>query len=355
MVASVVTPVTVLTGFLGSGKTTLANRLLAHPGYSDTAFIVNELGEAAIDHALVRLASGNVVVLAGGCVCCRVAGDLVQSLRELHFQRAEGRIPAFRRAIVETTGLADPAPLLTTLIEMPLVAARYSLAGVVTTVDGEHGMRTLDEHPEAVGQAAIADRLVLTKVDRVREEALAALTARLAALNPGAPILRAARGEADPAALLDTGLSRAGNAAPEARGWLDAGAWRHARAATPGPRRHDARIRSFVWSAHAPLEREALENAMATLLELFGDRILRVKGLVDIAGEGGPTAIHAVGHTLYPPARLPDWPDADRSTRIVFIARDLEESLVARTLDSLAGAADPGLRAPAPPPVSRPR
>ena len=168
MTATTVTPVTLLTGFLGSGKTTLLNRLLGHPAAGDCAVIVNEFGPVAIDHALVRTASENVVLLPSGCVCCQVAGDLVQAMRDLYFKRAAGEIPAFRRAIVETTGLADPAPLARTLIELPLVAARYSLSGIVTTVDGQHGMGQLDSHPEAVKQAAVADRLVITKADLAR-------------------------------------------------------------------------------------------------------------------------------------------------------------------------------------------
>ena len=187
MAASEVTPVTVLTGFLGSGKSTLVNRMLRDPRYGDTAIVVNEWGDTPIDHALVRESNENIVTLAGGCICCRVAGDLVGRLRELHFQRASGIVPRFRRVLIETTGLADPAPLLATLIEMPVVAARYALSGVVTTVDAEHGARTLDNHPEAIRQVAMADRLVVTKMDRVHADAVAPLEARLAALTPTSP------------------------------------------------------------------------------------------------------------------------------------------------------------------------
>ena len=199
MAETPVTPVTVLTGFLGSGKTTLLNAMLADPRYADTAVLVNEWGEIAIDHALVRSSSENVVTLPSGCICCRVAGELLGTLRELHFQRASGAVPPFRRVVIETTGLADPAPLLATLIEMPAVAARYSLAGVVTTVDAEHGMATLDAHPEAVKQAAIADRLVITKVDRADGATVDALEARLREMNPGAVILRKGIEAPDPA------------------------------------------------------------------------------------------------------------------------------------------------------------
>jgi G3E family GTPase len=337
--ATTVTPVTLLTGFLGSGKTTLLNRLLGHPAAADCAVIVNEFGPVAIDHALVRTASENVVLLPSGCVCCQVAGDLVQAMRDLYFKRAAGEIPAFRRAIVETTGLADPAPLARTLIELPLVAARYSLSGIVATVDGQHGMGQLDNHPEAVKQAAVADRLVITKADLADAGALDALEARLATLNPGALRLRSTRGDADPERLLDTGLYRGSARLADAGSWLNAGAYR--RVGTPLSASHDPRVTSFAWFAESPVEWPFFEDALATLLDLAGDRILRLKGLANIAGETGPVAVHAVQHTLYPAARLPAWPDADRRTRLVFIVRDLEESFVAQTLDSFIPAPAP--------------
>jgi G3E family GTPase len=327
MAESSVTPVTVLTGFLGSGKTTLLNRLLADPRFRDTAVVVNEWGDIAIDHALVRASSENVVTLPSGCICCRVAGELLGTLRELHFQRASGAIAAFRRVVIETTGLADPAPLLATLIEMPAVAARYSLAGVVTTVDAEHGMATLDHHAEAVKQAAMADRLVVTKVDRVGEARVAALVARLTELNPGARILESGAAAPDPAELLETGLYRGQGRIADPAGWLNAGAYRHM-GAGPGAPRHDPRISSFAWTAEEPLAWDDFETALETLTGLLGARILRLKGLVNVAGEPGPRAVHGVQHTLYPAARLPAWPDADRRTRVVFIGRDLEETAV---------------------------
>ncbi|MBL0142825.1 MAG: GTP-binding protein [Betaproteobacteria bacterium] len=332
MTATPITPVTLLTGFLGSGKTTLLNRLLRHPAAGDCAVIVNEFGPVGIDHLLVRTASENVVLLPSGCVCCQVAGDLVQAMRDLYFKRASGEIPAFGRVIVETTGLADPAPLARTLIELPLVSARYSLSGIVTTVDGVHGMGELDRHPEAVKQAAVADRLVITKADIAQADALDAIEVRLAALNPGARRIRSAEGDADPERLLDTGLYRGAQRLPDPVSWLNAGAYR--RAGAPAPAMHDPHVRAFAWFAGTPVDWPAFEDGLATLLELAGDRILRVKGLVNAASEAGPVAVHAVQHTLYPAARLPAWPDTDRRTRLVFIVRDLEESFVAQTLDS---------------------
>jgi G3E family GTPase len=330
--ASSITPVTVLTGFLGSGKTTLVNRIVRDPRFADTAIVINERGEIAVDHALVREGSEDVVALAGGCICCRVAGELVGTLRELHYQRAEGRIAPFSRVVIETSGLADPAPLLATLNEMPLVAARYALAGVVATVDAEHGQATLDAHAEAVKQAAVADRVVITKRDRVDAATFSALEARLRALNPGARLVASSRGDIDPALLLDTGLFRPG-LPTDAAGWLNAGAY--ARAGGGGGDRHDSRISSFVWSAQEPHPWEGVEAALEALLDLHGARILRLKGLVNVRGEPGPRAVHAVQHTMYPSARLPDWPDGDHSTRLVFIGRDLEEARVAPILDTI--------------------
>ncbi len=338
-----------LTGFLGSGKSTLLSRMVADPRFATTAIIVNEWGEAPIDHALLLEAKGDIVVLAGGCICCRVAGDVVRTLRELHFRRADGAIANFERVVIETTGLADPAPLLATLVEMPVVAARYALAGVVATVDACHGAATLDRHPEAARQVAMADRLVLTKTDLAPPADVAALEERLAGINPGAPRYRAANGAIDAAALLDAGLYRGTVARPDATGWLNAGAYR--RAGAPRPR-HDPGIAAFTWTLAEPRAWDDVETALETLLDLLGNRILRLKGLVAIEGEPGPRAVHAVQHTLYPSVRLAAWPDGDHSTRIVVIGQDLEESAAARIFDSFLAQPAPG---PPPWPLPRPR
>jgi G3E family GTPase len=327
--ASAITPVTVLTGFLGSGKTTLLNALVKDPRFAQTAIIVNELGEVSIDHALLRESNEEIVTLAGGCICCRAAGDIVRTLRELYDLRFMKEIAPFKRVVIETSGLADPAPLLATLVEMPVTAARYSLSGVVTTVDAEHGMATLDAHPESVKQAAVADRIVITKVDRAPKDAIERLRARLAALAPGARIVESTMGHVDAALLFDTGLHRIDVPAPDARGWLNAGAYA-SHAVRP---LHDPRISSFVWRHDGPIAWDDFATALDTLYDLMGERILRMKGLVNVEGEPGPRAVHAVQHALYPPARLPDWPDHDHTTRMVFIGRDLEESAVARILE----------------------
>lgn len=295
--------------------------------------MVNEWGEAPIDHALLRHASGNVVALAGGCICCRAAGDIVQALRELHFARAAGSVEPFSRVVIETTGLADPLPLLATLVALPLVAARYALGGVVTTVDAERGARTLDDHPEAVRQVAVADRVVLTKCDRAGAAAADALEARLKTLAPGARLLRSSRADVDPGLLLDTGLYPDGRMGGDVRGWLQSGAYR--RAGSGIAARHDPAITSFTWSAAEPLPWAGVERALDTITAQLGERLLRMKGLVNVADEPGPRAVQAAGHTLYPSARLATWPDEDRCTRLVFIGRDLEEAAVTPILESI--------------------
>lgn len=341
MAASPLTPVTILTGFLGSGKTTLLNRVLMAMEASKLAVVVNEFGAVPIDHHIVREGSERVTVLPNGCVCCTAAGDMVNALRDLYFKRANGEIPAFTRVVIETTGLADPAPLLRTLIEMPIAAARYSLAGIVVTVDAEHGMVTLDQHAESVKQAAVADRIVITKTDIAPAQAVAALETRLRKLNPGADIVRAQLADAAPGWLFDLGVYRPEAKTPQVSEWLNA-ARQPAAGLFSGNERntlaaqHDDRIHSFVVTLDQPVAWDALENALDTLLTVHGDGVLRMKGIVNVRGEAAPRVIHAVQHTLYPPARLTAWP-ADwpgRASRLVFIVRDVSPVAVERTLKS---------------------
>lgn len=346
MTASAITPVTLLTGFLGSGKTTLLNRLLKHSSMSETAVLINEFGAVSIDHLLVREASENMIIMSNGCICCSVAGDMVTALRDLYFKRANNEIPMFKRVVIETTGLADPAPIMHTLIEMPLVAARYSLSGIVVTVDAAHGMKQLDEHFESVKQAAVADRIVVTKTDLVAQNVTEKLRARIAALNPGAIIFEAISGEINPDLLFDTGLYRPGAKTADVQKWLRAEAYRplpaknnlFAETKSPAEKpRHDERIRAFAVTVNAPVIWQNLVDALELLTSMRGEQILRIKGIVNVANESTPRAIHAVQHTIYPAARLPHWPDADHRTRLVFITRDLDESFIRDALKSFIG------------------
>ncbi len=344
-------PITVLTGFLGSGKTTLLNGLLAHPQLGDTAVLVNELGEIGVDHHLVKSCSESMVLLDSGCMCCTVRGDLVEALRELFFRRTRGEIPEFQRVVIETTGLADPAPIIHTLIEDPLVAAYYKLEGVVTTVDGERGATQLDREFESVKQAAMADRLILTKSDLAAPRDLDALQARLQALNPGATIYRSS-GHAEAEWLLGLKAYDSQTKHPDVVRWLNAEKYREVRGISfirPGgviePQRgarHDERIQSFSVIFDAPLEWDGLRSGLEMLLAVRGDHILRVKGLVNVRNDDAPWVVHGVQHSFYPPQRLAAWPDADRRTRLVFIGRDIDKGFVARTLQHFVASATPG-------------
>ncbi len=343
MTASSVTPVTLLTGFLGSGKTTLLNALLKYPECANTAVLINEYGDVAIDHLLVREASEAMVVLSNGCICCSVAGDMVQALRDLYFKRANGEVPPFTRVIIEATGLADPAPILHTLIQMPLVAARYSFSGVVTTVDATHAEDQLNSQFEAVKQIALADRIIITKTDLATPQSVIALRVRIAAINPGAVIFTANHGEIDPSLLLDTGLFQPNNKHADARKWLrseqfrevNIGSSKKFRPPLASTSRHDSRITSFSIVDDAPMDWDCFCDALELIVNLQGDNILRMKGIVHVQNESRPRAIHVVQHTIYPTAALPAWPDDDRRTKLVFILRDADEQLIRETLQSV--------------------
>lgn len=345
-------PVTILTGFLGSGKTTLLNELLAHPGLSDTAVLVNELGEIGLDHHLVRNSSENMVLLDSGCLCCSMRGDLIEALSELFFKRAAAKISDFRRVVIETSGLADPAPLIHTLIEHPLIAGYYRLEGVVATVDGVYGEDQLDREFESIKQAAMADRLILTKTDLAAAAPLGNLEIRLRALNPGAEIYRIPQGNIDPGWLLGNGGYRTSDKHPDVTRWLNAEKYRQVRGISwvrpggliePQPeKRHDERIQSFSVIFDAPVDWEGLRAGLEMLLAVRGENVLRVKGLVNVRTDSAPWVVHGVQHAFYPPQRLDAWPDADRRTRLVFIVRDLDRGFVVQTLHHFIAEASPG-------------
>ena len=329
-------PITLLTGYLGSGKTTLLRRLLAHPELKDTAVLVNEFGEIALDHQLLFSATESIVLLDRGCLCCALRSDLSDQLDQLYSRRMRKEIPEFQRVVIETTGLADPAPILQTLVGEPMIAALYRLDGVVTTVDGEFGEQELDEHFESVKQASIADRIVITKVDRAHAEALARLESRLRALNPAAPIVRAANGAIEPSAILNIGIYNVDGKIAGIEQWLNTNRYRPISAdavlAFGAAQPHDRRIRSFAIVYDQPVSGTRLWQGLEALIEQSGERLLRVKGIVNLTGQAQPRVMHIVQHVLYPVTTLPAWPDEDRRTRLVFIVRDLELSEVQDTL-----------------------
>ena len=338
-------PITVLTGFLGSGKTTLLNHLLAQPGMAKTAVLINEFGEVGLDHLLVRHVDENVVVLSSGCICCTVISDLVDSLRDLYFKRVKGEVPEFDRVMIETTGLADPAPVIHTLMTDPLVSAHYRLDGIVATIDAVIGDRTLDQQQEAVKQAAVADRLVLTKTDMADVTAIEVLRARLHRLNPGAPIILANMGKIDPSVILDAGLFNSRDKIPDVRKWLADEAFVAAQSDQThhhhhDVNRHDDRINAFVFIREEPVSWPALAFALELLVSARGENLLRIKGIVNARDMEKPLAIHGVQHVFHPPATLPAWPDDDRRTRIVFITRDLPRAAIEEMLDGILSEAE---------------
>lgn len=347
-------PLTVLTGFLGAGKTTLLNRLLRDPAMKDSLVIVNEVGEIGIDHLLYEVLDDNVVLLPSGCLCCSMRGDLVTSLENLIYTLKAGTLTPVKRVIVETTGLADPASVLHVVMTQPFLLQHYRLDGVITVVDAVNGAATLDVHEEAVKQAAIADRIVLTKSDLAADTA--AIRARLARLNPGAAILDAAKGEATVDRLTGAGLYDPAKKIPDVARWLAdeavAGAEHshehdhdHHDHGHSHAHRHDSRIRTFTAVSEQPIPAATLELFLELLRSAHGPKLLRVKGIVQIEEEpDSPVVLHMVQHVLHPPARLAAWPSDDRRSRLVFITQDLPADTVRRLLGAFLG--QPAIDAP---------
>jgi G3E family GTPase len=358
-------PLTVVTGFLGAGKTSLLNALLRDPALAGTLVIVNEFGEIGLDHLLVERLDGDMLVMTSGCLCCSIRGDLIATLEDILRRRDNGRIAQFQRVVIETTGLADPAPVLHTVMAHPYLMLRFRVDGVVTLVDTVNGNATLDAHEEAMKQTAMADRLVLSKTDLLTagSGALRDLRARLKKLNPGAVLLDAAKGEATAGALLDAGTYDPDQKIPDVRRWLNAEAFaargagdhsahvpRHAHgngsqgeAEKHDVNRHDARIRAFCLRHEAPVAPAALDLFLELLRKAHGPRLLRVKGIVALGDDPlAPVVIQGVQHVFHPPVRLEAWPDADHSTRMVFILRDMEPSFVETLWQTLTGLVKPG-------------
>ena len=337
-------PVTVLTGFLGSGKTTVLSRLLGQPAFANTAVVINEFGEISLDHALVRKTSEDIVELQGGCLCCTARGDLLGALQDLFRRRKHGMVPPFARVVVETTGLADPAPILHTLMRDRLIVAVYRLDGVVTTVDCVNGMATLEAHGESVKQVAVADRLLLTKTDLAAPAAVDALRTRLQALNPSAPMHAIENGRTEPSMLFDIGLYEVEGKSPDVGRWLRDESLAAVGVAADHDHRHDVNrhdesIRAYCVVRDAPVSGAAFGYFLESLIAGKGADLLRVKGIVNVAERPEmPAVIHGVQHLFHPVQWLDAWPDEDRRTRIVFITRDIPQTAIERFLDALEAA-----------------
>jgi len=345
------TPVTILTGFLGSGKTTLLNRALRDPALSRTAVVINEFGEIGLDHALATQSNDTIVVLENGCLCCTVFGDLVGTLNNLYHRREAGEIPPFDNVVIETSGLADPAPVVQAFLSDPTLAGLYFVSRMIVTVDAVNGPGTLDRHAESLRQAALADHFLITKLDLVdasrRDEAEASLVARLRRINPAARISRADEPGFDAASLL-AAAGREPAVGREARqDWLDLGAYEvqahdhgHAGyyhgAAGHHHHSHDDGIESFAFIRDEPTSRYALQLLLNALEQNLGPNLLRVKGLVNVAEEPDrPAVIQGAQHLLHNLSWLERWPDADRRTRIVFITQNIGRKAVEEMISLL--------------------
>jgi G3E family GTPase len=319
-------PVTIVTGFLGSGKTTLIARLLRNPAFARTAVIVNEFGEIGLDHELVAASDEQLLTLSTGCLCCAVRGDLLATLLDLQARRAAGEI-AYDRVLIETSGLADPAPILQALMTDRDVSQHYAIDTMITLVDAQHGALALDRHPEARRQVALADRLLLTKIDIAGDTE--PLLGRLAALNPGAQLLQAVASDIAPDALF-------AHADPAARAARFTTLPDRTTPSVFAPAAHSGGIATFSLLRDTPLPALALTLWLEALVEHCGERLLRMKGLVNVAEmPGRPALIHGVRHVFAAPEWLDRWPSADQRTRIVFIAEGVPQHFQARLLDAI--------------------
>ena len=325
-------PITLLTGFLGSGKTTLLNKLLNHSGMKDTAVIINELGATGLDDILAKNLertvesqhiADNTVLLESGCLCCTLTTEMADTLRDLFFKRALSAIPEFKRLIIETTGMADPGPIMGSLLNEPVISSTYRLDAVVVTVDSFYGLNQLKDHSEARKQAAVADVLLITKPDLANAEQINTLETALSEINPGATQYQVTQGQIDPSHIIDIGLFDSTNQEARPERWLRApskkmtGLFKEA---------HDDCITSFSIALPMPLSYDQLEPKLAWLCATHGEQLLRMKGIIHADDQPDPIAVHGVHKTLYTPTMLTDWKEEKPFSRLVLIGKGLDEA-----------------------------
>ncbi|MFG6177954.1 CobW family GTP-binding protein [Halomonas sp. THAF12] len=348
MPVSTLIPVNVITGFLGSGKTTLLNHLVRRPAMADTLVVINEFGDIGLDHRLLVEGDDQTVVeLSSGCLCCTLRGDLSRTLQQASEAVERGETRAFRRVLIETSGLADPAPILHTLMTDHWLAQRFRLDGVVCLVDAANGLATLDAHRESRRQAAIADRLLISKADLVSEDHLSRLMDCLGRLNPAAEQLQVCRGVLAPDLMIGAGL-HSDDGRPRIDGWLRPAAYPqrrlgdlHAQAPHPEESPHADGIQAFCFSVAEPIRPEALENWLELLMSLMGERVLRLKAVVHLTDRETPMALHGVQHIFHPPAPLPREAAPDGISRFVFITHDIEAETVSELFHYFHSAKEP--------------
>ncbi|RMC37200.1 CobW family GTP-binding protein [Paracoccus alkanivorans] len=329
-------PITLLTGFLGSGKTTVLNTLLRHPDFSRTAVIMNEFGETGLDRELVVSTTESLVLLQSGCMCCTLRGDLLETLIELGERREAGELE-FARVVIETTGLADPAPILHTLITSAELAGRFVMDGVVATVDAAIGLDALHTQEEARRQAALADLILLTKTD-LPDADEAALRSEIAFLNAGAPVEIVVNGAVEPSHLTGLGHFDLSMKSKQAQAWLRADDVPAPGYGDPDIQRHLDSIRAISWMIEEPLSASMFDLWMDLLMARRGGDILRFKGLVHLKDMSHPFVVHGVQHIFHPPVLLTDWQGSDRRSKLVLIVRhftDLEFRKLFRALNSV--------------------
>lgn len=336
------TPVCLIAGFLGAGKTTLLNRLLADPAMAQTLVIVNEFGTVGLDHLFIESRDNDQILLSSGCICCTIRGDLEATLRDMAARRQSGDLPPFDRVLIETTGLADPAPIAGLFLNNPLVMHDFRLHAIVTVVDAVNGLRQLAEQAETAVQVAVSDRLVVSKADLAEEAGLAALAIRLEALAPGVPRTLSTLAAVDPAVLFAVEREPRVAALPiEGLPLHQSGCDDPACAHPDHGSRHGASIRQLAIVHDGPLPWDRVNRWLRGVRATWGDGLLRLKGLVAVEEETGPLVIHGVHTTFHPPVALPDWPDGDRRTRIVLILRDVDPRAVLESFHQVMGEAAP--------------